>query len=129
MLQILVAPELVSYRVECKTIACVSGSKFTLRIGAIAVAIIWYIRTFITTAFQIFVVDSFFGMAQTAQSLSLNALTYDKANKTNLLKYTMYREMAINFGGVILFATLIYMTKLTTAFKIASIGALLTSLF
>ena len=102
--------------------------RLVLRIGAVMNAFIWSIRFFIKTIFQVFVIDSFYGVSQTLIHIPFGALNYDKANKTNIVKFIMFREMIIQTGRVILFIIMTFIATLTTSFILGS-GASLLYLF
>ena len=61
--------------------------KLVLKIGAILNTVMWGIRFFVKTTFQVFTVDSFYGISQTLISIPYDALSYDKANKSNIVKF------------------------------------------
>lgn len=102
--------------------------RLVLRTGAVMNALIWGIRFFVKTIFQVFIIDSFYGMSQTLIHISFNALSYDKANKTNIVKFIMFREMIIQTGRVILFAIMTFIATFTISFILGG-GASLLYLF
>jgi len=101
-----------------------------LRISAIGNAIIWVIKSFVSTTLHVFVVDSFHGIAKSSTSIPFAALSYDKANKGDIVKFTIYREFMINLGMTILFIVMIFVADLTSSFVFGgSLGSLLQLLF
>lgn len=102
--------------------------KLVLKIGALMNTIIWGVRFFVKTTFQVFFVDSFYGISQTLISIPFDALSYDKANKSNIVKFIMFREMIIQTGRVILFLIMTVMATLTVSFFFGG-GASLLYLF
>ena len=55
-------------------------------------------------------------------------VSYDKANKSNIVKFIMFREMIIQTGRVILFLIMTVIATLTTSFLLGG-GASLLYLF
>jgi len=102
--------------------------KLVLKIGAILNTIVWGFRFFVKTTFQVFIVDSFYGISQTLISIPFNALSYDKANKSKIVKFIMFREIVIQTGRVILFIIMTMIATLTTSFFFGG-GASLLYLF
>lgn len=102
--------------------------RLVLKIGAVMNAVIWGVRFFVKTTLQVFVVDSFYGISQTLISIPFDALSYDKANKSNVVKFIMFREMMVQTGRVILFLIMTVIATLTTSFLFGG-GASLLYLF
>lgn len=102
--------------------------KLVLKIGAILNTIIWGIRFFIKSTFQVFIVNSFYGISQTLISIPFDALSYDKANKSNIVKFIMFREIIIQIGRVVLFLFMATITTQTIGFFLGG-GASLLYLF
>jgi len=103
--------------------------KLVLKIGALFNTMIWGVRFFVKTTFQVFIVDSFYGISQTLISIPFDALSYDKANKSNIVKFIIFREMTIQTGRVILFLVMTMITALTTSFFFGGGASLLYLLF
>ena len=102
--------------------------RLVLKIGAGLNAVIWGVRFFVKTTFQVFVVDSFYGISQSLIHIPFDALSYDKANKSDIVKFIMFREMIVQTGRVILFLVMTVIATLTTSFLFGS-GASLLYLF
>ena len=102
--------------------------RLILKIGSIMNALIWSIRFFIKTTFQVFIIDSFYGVSQTLIHIPFDALSYDKANKSNIVKFIMFREIIIQTGRVMLFLIMTVIATLTTSFLFGG-GASLLYLF
>ncbi|MCK5040187.1 MAG: MFS transporter [Candidatus Aenigmarchaeota archaeon] len=100
-----------------------SYRRLALRIGAVANAVIWTMRSFVKTGFYVFVIDSFYGIAQTTINIPFDALCYDKANKSNIVKFIINREIAIQTGRVFLFLALLSVTDLVAGFVLGGVGA------
>lgn len=86
--------------------------RLILRVGALLNAVVWIARTFAKTSLHIVVTDSLYGVTRTAIGISFDALSYDKANKNDLLAAIAMREITIQIGGVILFASLAVIANL-----------------
>ncbi len=103
--------------------------KLVLKMGALLNTIIWGIRFFIKTTFQVFIIDSFYGISQTLITIPFDALSYDKANESNIVKFIMFREIIIQTGRVILFLVMTTITTLTTSFLLGGGSSLLYLFF
>jgi len=103
--------------------------KLVLKIGSLLNAVIWGVRFFIKTTFQVFIVDSFYGISQTLISIPFNALSYDKANESNIVKFIMFREMIIQSGRVVLFLIMAIIATLIMGFFFGGAASLLYLLF
>ncbi|MCH7492286.1 MFS transporter [Patescibacteria group bacterium] len=103
--------------------------RLILKIGAIMNALIWGVRFFIKTTFQVFIIDSFYGVSQSLISIPFDALSYDKANKSNIVKFIIFRETIVQTGKVILFLVMTLITTLTTGFFFGGGASLLYLLF
>lgn len=102
--------------------------KLVLKIGSILNAIIWGVRFFVKTTLQVFIVDSFYGISQTLISIPFDALSYDKANESNIVKFIIFREITIQGGRIILFIIMAIIATLTISFFFGG-GASLLYLF
>ena len=103
--------------------------KLVLKIGALLNTIIWGVKFFVKTTFQVFIVDSFYGISQTLISIPFDALSYDKANKSNIVKFIMFREMTVQAGRVTLFLIMTVIATLTVSFFFGGGASLLYLLF
>ena len=103
--------------------------RLVLRIGALLNVVIWGIKTFVRTTLQVFIIDSFHGITRTAISIPFDTLTYDKANKSKLVEFIIFREIFIQLGRVMLFIGMIFATDLITGFIFGSGASLLYLLF
>ncbi|GAI76986.1 unnamed protein product [marine sediment metagenome] len=56
-------------------------------------------------------------------------MTYDKANKSNILEFITFREIIIQIGRVILFISLMFIADQTISFIFGSGASLLYLLF
>ncbi|HEC66749.1 MAG TPA: MFS transporter [bacterium] len=100
-----------------------------LKIGVFLNTIIWGIRFFVKTTFQVFIVDSFYGVSQTLISIPFDALSYDKANKSNIVKFILFREIVIQAGRVVLFLIMTVFATLTVSFLFGGAGSILYLFF
>jgi MFS family permease len=103
--------------------------RLVLRIGALLNAVIWAIKTFVRTTLQVFIIDSFYGITRTAISIPFDTLTYDKANKSKLVEFIIFREIFIQLGRVMLFIGMIFATDLISGFIFGSGASFLYLLF
>lgn len=103
--------------------------KLVLKIGAILNTIIWGVRFFVNTTFQVFIVNSFYGISQTLISIPFDALSYDKANESNVVRFIMFREIIIQAGRVAIFLVMTTIATFTTSFFFGGGASLLYLLF
>jgi len=102
--------------------------RLVLKIGSLLNTVIWGVRFFIKTTLQVFIVDSFYGISQTLIYIPFDALSYDKANKSNIVKFIMFREIVIQSGRMIFFLIMAIIATLTVGFFFGG-GASLLFLF
>ncbi len=102
--------------------------RLVLRIGSILNAVVWGIKTFVTTALQVVIVDSFYGLTRTMKVIPFDALSYDKANKTSIVEFIIFREIIIQTGRVALFISMIFIADLVVSLIFGG-GASLLYLF
>ena len=100
-----------------------------LRVGALFNAIVWGIKTFVGTFLQVFIIDSFYGMSKIMISIPFDALSYDKASKSNIVEFIIFREVIIQTGRVILFISMAFIADLITGFIFGGAASLLFLLF
>ena len=100
-----------------------------LRTGSIINSILWGIRMMIRTSFQVFIVDSLFGMSQIMIRTPFDALSYDKANKDNVIRHTIFREMTINGSRAIFFLVMALISNILIAFIFGGTHSLLFLIF
>lgn len=100
-----------------------------LKTGSLFNAILWGVRSLVRTSLQVFIVDSFYGMSQTLVNIPFDALCYDKANRSNIVRFIMFREIMIQVGRVLLFISMLFIAELTTSFLFAGGSTLLHLLF
>jgi len=107
-----------------------TNRKLILRLGVILDDVIWGIKFYVSAAFQVFIIDSFYGIAKTTTELPLDAISYDKANRDgNVIRHIMFREIMIQVGRTVLFIAMIFIADLTFSFAFAGAGSLLMLLF
>ena len=76
-----------------------------------------------------FIIDSFYGISKTLINIPFDALSYDKANKSNIVKFIMFREIIIQSGRVILFLIMAIIATLIIGFFFGGAASLLYWLF
>jgi len=104
--------------------------RLVLRIGASLNAIIWFLKSFVATVFQVLIADIFQGATQTSKDVSFNALSYDKANKEKISRYIVFREVTINLARAVFFFVMIFVFDLTKGFILGGgLGSLLQLFF
>lgn len=100
-----------------------------LKIGSIANGIVWGLRTFVKTASHVFFIDSIYGITSAAAIIPFEALSYDKASKSNIVKYTIFREIFLYIGRISIYGGMIFITKTSLGFVFASGASFLQILF
>ncbi len=103
--------------------------RLVLKIGSLLNTVIWGIRFFIKTTFQVFIIDSFYGVSQTLIQIPFDALSYDKANKANIVKFIIFREIIIQIARTVFFLIMAIMATLTIGFLLGGGASLLYLLF
>lgn len=94
--------------------------RIILKIGSAATSVIWIIKSLVKTSYQVLFVDSLYGISRITMSVPFEAMSYDKAKRTEVLKYIVFREIMINFGRVFLLVLMISFSNFITGFLIAS---------
>lgn len=97
--------------------------RLVLKIGAFFNAIIWGLKTFAKTFMHVFILDFFHGMTRTAISVPFDALSYDKANESDIVEFIIFRETIIQVGRVILFISMMFVADLAASFIFGGGGA------
>src|SRR4030042_2773425 len=105
------------------------NKSLVLKVGALATSFIWFLKTFITTPLQVYVVDSFHGIVRAFVTVPLDALSYDEANKAGIVEYIIFREILVETGRVIVFVVMLLVADLVTGLLIGSGASLLFLLF
>lgn len=83
-----------------------------LKIGVVLGSIFWGLRSFVTTGWQIFIVDSAFGFSDTLKNIPYNSMIYDKFREQKLMYYLVFHQVAINSGRLALFTLLFFFPNL-----------------
>ena len=97
-----------------------------LKLGVTANALVWLIRTSVKMVSQVFVIDALYGIAKVSKDIPFDALSYDKAAKGSIVKFTMFREITSNLGSSALFVIMIFIADLTNSFTFGGVlGSLL----
>lgn len=77
-----------------------------LWIGVISTSIFWGLRSIVNTGWQVFVVDSAFGFADTLRGIPYESKVYNKFREQDMMHYMMFHQISVNSGRVALFAVL-----------------------
>jgi len=101
------------------------NKNFLLKLGSLINSIVWGIRMLVSTAFQVFLIDSIAGASRMLVEIPVSAATYDNAAKSGLVEYIIFREIALFSGRVILFAGLLLMSNFIGSFFAAAGASLL----
>jgi len=107
-----------------------SYKRTILKIGAVLNSIVWFVKTLVSTVLHVFVIDIFSGATQTMINIPFDALSYDKANKDNIVRYIVFREFTINIARSVFLIVMIFVVDITSGFIFGgSLGSLLQLLF
>lgn len=109
------------------------NKRLILKYGTALYALGWFFKTFVATAFQIFVTSAYHNFAAVAIQTPFNALVYEKAADAGhyVDELTVIREMALNLGrafGIILLLVMINFVGLEWAFILAAVASLFMNL-
>ncbi len=109
----------------------VSNSRrgLVLKVGALATSVIWILKTFVTTPLQVYVIDAFHGIVRAFVTVPLDALSYDKANRSGIVEYIIFRETFVEIGRVAVFVVMLLTADLITGLLFGSGASLLFLLF
>ena len=105
------------------------NKRIFLRYGGFMGAVLWAIRTTVRSVFQVFLIDTAYGVNRPTVSVPFDAMSYDKANKGKILGFIMFREATIHMGGVILFIVLMCLPNPLVGLYMATAASLLYLLF
>jgi len=100
-----------------------------LHTGSIINSIIWSVRTVVTTIVVVTVSNILYGFARTMVVIPFDSKSYTHAAKKNITEYTVFREAAINFGGVICLVLIYLIGNLARGLIIGSFSSMLLILF
>jgi len=107
--------------------------KRLMKVGSVIYALGWFAKTFVATAFQIFIIGAFHDFAAIILRTPFDALSYEKfADRGSYIdEYTVLREMALGVGRILMGILLVFLVtsfSLKVAFPIAALVSLLVNL-
>jgi len=105
------------------------GASKVIKFGSFFVFINWFVRIFITKAWQIFGISIFQGIEDPMTKVGLDTICYDRAKKAHVVEAIAGREFALNLGRILLFAVLIIFPSFTLAFILASASSIFYFIF
>ena len=103
--------------------------KLLLKIGSFLNAVVWMIRTMVSTSLQVFAVNSLYGVTQTLVNIPFEAICYDKAHKQGLFKFIMFREIIINFSRGSFYIVIAFISSLVVGLVFGGGASLLLYFF
>ena len=103
--------------------------KILLKIGAYVNALVWVAKAFVKTTGQVFLLEGLYGISQTLIDVPFDAISYDKANKKNIIRYTVIREIALHSGMALIFIIGAFTTSLVSGLGFAAVSSLLLLFF
>ncbi len=96
-----------------------------LKVGALFNSALWFVKIFVSTVFQIFLVHGFYGILRPMITIPFDSINYDTANKTNILEYITFREFVYHSGRVFFFVAMAFILNLKIGFAIAAVASVL----
>lgn len=104
-----------------------------LKFGSFFATTGWFLKIFIETGFQIFVVDTYHKVGRLVNRLSFDVMAYDQAadNGHYIDEYTVLKEISVNAGRVVMLLVAIPIVSyfgITTTFLFAAAATLLMTL-
>lgn len=103
--------------------------KLMLKIGSVTSGIIWVLKAFVRTGFQVYTADLFHSITKTTAHVPFLTKSYDRANKTDILHYSMFREFFLPIGEVLFFIIAIWVADLALSLPLGGIASLLFLIF
>jgi hypothetical protein len=105
-----------------------------MKLGSLIYAIGWMAKTFVATAFQIFVVGTFHGLGYIAFRTPFDAFSYERftGHGTYVDEYTVLREISSNLGRTamaLVLLVLVAIVGLKAAFPMAAVFSLFINIF
>lgn len=98
--------------------------KKMIKTGTIFYSFNWFMRLLAATGLHVFFIDAFSRIFKDVIFVPVMALTYDRANKSDLLKSVIFFEQSLAFGkflaALIVFILLFFFSGWTAAFLIAA---------
>ncbi len=98
--------------------------KQMLRIGSLINSLVWFIKTFVRTGLEVFLLESLHGISRSMNYVPFEAIGYDKANRGNIVEYAMFREIMVHIGHIILFTIMIFVADLALGLLMGGGGSL-----
>lgn len=103
--------------------------RFALWVGSSLTALIWMLRFMVRTTSQVFMVYAGYGMSRIAINIPFDAICYDKANRSDVVRFIIVRECMINLGKGMIFLILAWTSNIYLGFIMASTASILIMLF
>lgn len=72
-----------------------------IRGGTIITSIFWIVRIFMTKIFGIFLLDVGYRISRVVVGLPMEAITYNDAQKSSIMRSVIFREMTLSVGKII----------------------------
>ena len=109
-------------------LADVFRKKTLIKIGSFFDSITWFFRTFAKTGLQIFAFTAISDLFYILVDVPFSASAYDKASKSNLVEYLVFREMMLCIGRVLILVVVV-LVSLNAGIFASGIGLLLHMFF
>lgn len=104
------------------------GKKRVLALNVIIYGLIWPLRAFAQTGFQVLGINIFSKVSQQGIYIPVAAFFYNKGRERGFLKYVIFREMSLSLGKMLmawlLFIILIFTTNWFLIFGLAALWSL-----
>jgi len=106
----------------------ISRSKM-LKIFGVLNSGVWFLKMFVTSAVHVNLVSGLYGLISGGVAVPFTAITYDNANKSNIVEYNIFREIMLHIGKIFVFLVVIFMDDIQKTFILGSVIGLLYLLF
>ncbi len=98
-----------------------------LRVGAMADAVVWFVKGFVSTVLQVFSIEILGAATHHSMNVPFNAMVYDKTRKH--AEYLIFREMFISLGRIIVLLTVIATGSIASSIILTALSSFFYFLF
>ena len=102
--------------------------KKLIKIGSLTHSVVWYMRPFVDTAMAVLGINLLAHFTMSTMDIPYNALVYNRASKTNIPEYMVFREMGLAAGKIITFLIVMLTGSIALSFVTAGFASYLIML-
>jgi len=103
--------------------------RLTLKVGSIVTAIVWFVRILVTAPMQVFAIDSFYGIGRQFMLIPFDAINYDNAEKSNIVKVIVFRELGLQYGKIAMLLIFLVLSNYLWVFALGAFSSFLVFFF